>query len=136
MKKSTAVQLQKTPIKMKETAGRHQRAASVQCDSEAANSYASRAVGVRRAKPTDRAEPMQSRSPARSMSWVIEQDGLSLPSTTSDIAIASVRSKPETALLDVRAAQSPKRILRPLPIFPPRPSSRELPQMHKSNRRN
>lgn len=76
----------------------------MQCDSEAANSYASRDVGMRRAEPTDQVEPMQSRSPARSVSWVIEQDGLSLPSTTSDVAIASVRSKPETALLDVRAA--------------------------------
>jgi hypothetical protein len=105
MKKSTAVQLQKIPIKMKETAGGRQRAASAQCDNEAAsNSHASRAVVARRAKPTDRAEPMQSRSPARSISWVIEQDDLSLPSTTSDIAIASVKSKPETALLDVRAA--------------------------------
>jgi hypothetical protein len=104
MKNSAAVQLQKTPIKMKETAGLRQRAASVQCDSEVADSHASRAVGVRRAEPTDRAEPMQSRSPARSMSWVIEQDGLSLPSTASDIAIGSIRSKPETALLDVRAA--------------------------------
>jgi hypothetical protein len=115
MKKSTAVQLQKTPIKMKETARRCQRAASVQCDSEAANSYASRAVGMRRTKPTDRAEPMQSRSPARSMSWVIEQDGLSLPSTTSDIAMASVRSKPETALLDVRAAAWSKNLKNDLP---------------------
>ena len=89
---------------MKETAQLRKRAASAQCDSEAANSYASRAVRVRRTEPTDRAEPMQSRSPARSISWVIEQDGLSLPSTTSDIAIASIRSKSETALLDVRAA--------------------------------
>ena len=106
MKKSTTVQLQKTPNKMKEAARRCQRAASVQCDSEVANSneLESRAVDVRRVKPTNQAEPMQSRSPARSMSWVIEQDGLSLPSTTSDIAIASVRSKPETALLNVRAA--------------------------------
>ena len=115
MKKSTAVQLQKTPIKMKETAGRRQRAASVRCDSEAANSYANKTVGVGRAKPTDRAEPIQSRSPARSMSWVIEQDGLSLPSTTSDIAIASVRSKPETALLDVRAAAWSKILKNDLP---------------------
>ena len=115
MKKSAAVQLQKTPIKMKETAGLRQRAASVLCDSEAADSHASRAVGVRRAEPTDRAEPMQSRSPARSMSWVIEHDGLSLPSTTSDIAIASIRSKPETALLDVRAAAWSKIIKNDLP---------------------
>jgi len=85
----------------------------VQCDSEAANSHASR--GVRRAKPADRAEPMQSRSPARSISWVIEQDGLSLPSTTSDITIASVRSKPETALLDVRAAAWSKVLKNDLP---------------------
>jgi hypothetical protein len=76
----------------------------VQCDSETANSYASRAVGVQKAKSTDPAEPMASRSPAHSISWVIEQDGYSLPSTTSDLAIASVRSKPETAHLDVRAA--------------------------------
>ena len=49
------------------------------------------------------------------MSWVIEQDGLSLPSTTSDIAMASVRSKPETALLDVRAAAWGKIIKDDLP---------------------
>ncbi len=104
MKKAAAVQLQKTPIKMKETAGRRQRADSVQCDSEGANSHESRAIGVRRAKPADQNEPIQSKSPARSPSWVIEQDGFSLPSTTSDVAIASVRSKPETGLLDVRAA--------------------------------
>ena len=115
MKKSAAVQLQKTPIKIKETAGRRQRAASVQCDSETANSYASRAVSVRKGKPADPAEPMQSRSPARSMSWVIEQDGLSLPSTTSDVAIASVKSKPDTALLDVRAAAWSKILTNDLP---------------------
>jgi hypothetical protein len=76
----------------------------MQCDSETANSSASRVVGMRRSKQTDQDEPMESRSPARSMSWVIEQDGLSLPSTTSDVAVASEKSKPETALLDVRAA--------------------------------
>ncbi|KAI0285063.1 hypothetical protein BGY98DRAFT_1173700 [Russula aff. rugulosa BPL654] len=86
MKKSTAVQLQKTPIKMKETAGRRQLAASVRCDSEAANSYASKTVG-------------------RSQ----------LAYTTSDIAIASVRSKPETALLDVRAAAWSKILKNDLP---------------------
>jgi len=58
MKKAAAVQLQKTPIKMKETAGRRQRADSVQCDSEGANSHASRAIGVRRAKPADQNEPI------------------------------------------------------------------------------
>ena len=115
MKKSTAVQFHKTPIKMKETAGVAQRAASVQCDSEAANSHASRTVCVWGGKPTDRAEPMRSRSPVRSISWVIEQDGLSLPSTTSDIAIASVKSKPETALLDVRATAWSKILKNDLP---------------------
>jgi hypothetical protein len=104
MKKSAAAQPQKTPIKTKGTAERYQRAASMQCDSETANSYAGSVVGVRGAKPTDQVEPMQSKSPARSITWVIEEDGFSLPSTTSDIAIASVKSKPETALLDVRAA--------------------------------
>jgi hypothetical protein len=116
MKKSATIQFQKTPIKMKEVSGRRQCAASVQCDSEAANSYASKAVGVPRAKPTDQAEPMRSKSPARSMSWVIEQDDLSLPSTTSDIAIASVRSKPETALLDVRATAWSKILKDDLPV--------------------
>ena len=110
MKKSAAVQLQNTPIKTRESSGRRQRAASEQRDSEA------RAAGVRVAKPTDRAEPMQSRSPARSMSWIIEQDGLSLPSTTSDVAIASVRSKQETALLDVRAAAWSKILKNDLPV--------------------
>jgi hypothetical protein len=104
MKKSAATQLEKTSFKMKGTTGRCQRAASMQCDSETANSHVSRAVDVQGAKPTDQAEPMQSKSPARSISWDIEQDGLSLPSTASDIAIASVKSKPETALLDVRDA--------------------------------
>ena len=113
MKKSTADQPHKTP--MMETTGQRQRAASVQGDSEVVNSYASKAVGVRRANPTDRTEPMPLRSPARSMSWVIEQDGLSLPSTTSDIAVASARSKPETALLDVRAAAWSKILKNDLP---------------------
>lgn len=103
MKKSAAAQLKKTPIKIKGT-GRCQRATSMQCDSDTANSYTSRTVDMREAMPTDQAEPMQSRSPARSISWVIEQDDLSLPSTTSDVAVASTKSKPETALLDVRAA--------------------------------
>jgi hypothetical protein len=114
MKNSAAAQLKKTPIKMKGTTGRCQRAASMQCDSETANSY-SRAVDVPGAKPTDQAEPMQSRSPARSISWVIEQDNLSLPSTTSDVAVASVKSKPETALLDVRAAAWSKILKNSLP---------------------
>jgi hypothetical protein len=48
--------------------------------------------------------PMKLGSPARSASWVIEQENVSLPSTTSDVAVASVKSKPETALLDIRAA--------------------------------
>ena len=109
MKKSAAVQLQNTPVETRESAGRRQRAASEQCDNDA------RAADVRRAEPTDRAVPMQSRSPARSVSWIIEQDGLSLPSTTSDIAIASVRSKQETALLDVRAAAWSKIIKNDLP---------------------
>ncbi len=47
---------------------------------------------------------MELRSPARSTSWVIEHDNISLPSTTSDVALASVKSKPKTALLDIRAA--------------------------------
>ena len=122
MKKSTTVQFQKTPTRIKETAGRRQ-SASVQCDSEVANSYVSGAVGVARARPTDRVEPMRSISPARSKSWVIEQDGLSLPSTTSDIAITSVRSKQETALLDVRAAAWSKILKNDIPGEKAEPTS-------------
>ncbi|KAH9999449.1 hypothetical protein BJV77DRAFT_959334 [Russula vinacea] len=105
MKKSTGTHLQKkTPIKMKGAVGRCHSAASMQSDSDTANSVTSRIVGMRGAKQTDRHEPMESRSPAQSISWAIERDGLSLPSTTSDVAVASVKSKSETALLDVRAA--------------------------------
>ena len=100
---------------MKGAAGRCHSAASMQCDSETADSIASRIVGTRGAKQTDQDEPMESRSPARSVSWVIEQDGLSLPSTTSDVAVASVKSKPETALLDVRAAAWSKILKNDLP---------------------
>ena len=89
---------------MKGAVGRCHSAASMQSDSDTANSVTSRIVGMRGAKQTDQHEPMESRSPARSISWAIERDGLSLPSTTSDVAVASVKSKSETALLDVRAA--------------------------------
>jgi hypothetical protein len=41
-------------------------------------------------------------SSVRSASWAIEKDDRSLPSTSSEIAIVSVRSKTETAFLDVR----------------------------------
>jgi hypothetical protein len=43
-----------------------------------------------------------SRSSVQSATWAIERDGCSLPSTSSEIAIGSVKSKTETAFLDVR----------------------------------
>lgn len=104
MKKSAAVQTREIPMKMKRTIRRYQPVATTQCDSEVANSNTSRAASGQGTKPTDQAEPMNAKSRARSESWVIEQDGFSLPSTTSDVSIASVKSKPETAFLDVRAA--------------------------------
>jgi len=100
MERSSAVQLRKTPIKIKGTIGRYPPAASSQYDNEMTDSHASRSVPERDAKPGDgsAAGSTKLRSPARSASWAIEHDGVSLPSTTS------AKSKPETALLDVRAA--------------------------------
>ena len=71
-----------------------------------ANSHASKADCASGTKPNGDSEvvSMKSGSLARSASWVIEQENVSLPSTTSDVAVASVKSKPETALLDIRAA--------------------------------
>ncbi|KAI0002963.1 hypothetical protein BJV74DRAFT_563075 [Russula compacta] len=103
IKKSAAVQTRETPMKMKRTIRRYRPVASTQCDSEVANTDTSRAASGQRTKPTNQAEPMNSKSRARSEAWVIEQDGFSLPSTISEVSIASVKSKPETALLDVRA---------------------------------
>ena len=51
---------------------------------------------------TPLAKPGKSRSSVQSASWAIEKDGCSLPSTSSEIAIVSVKSKTETAFLDVR----------------------------------
>ena len=45
------------------------------------------------------------RSLVQSGSWVIEKDGCSLPSTSSEIDIVSVKSKTETAFIDVRNAR-------------------------------
>ena len=100
MGRSSAVQLRKTPIRIKGTIERYPPAASSQCDNEMTNSHASRSVHERDAKPDDCSAAMTKkvRSPARSVSWAIEHDEISLPSTIS------VKSKPETALLDIRAA--------------------------------
>ncbi|KAH9963210.1 hypothetical protein BC827DRAFT_150019 [Russula dissimulans] len=68
------------------------------------NCNTSKVVDGKGAKSTNQTKLKKSRSPPRSESWVIEQDGFSLPSTASDVAIASVRSKPGTALVDIRAA--------------------------------
>jgi hypothetical protein len=68
-----------------------------------ANSHASKADCGSGTKPNGDSEVVSIKS-ARSASWVIEQENVSLPSTTSDVTVASVKSKPETALLDIRAA--------------------------------
>jgi hypothetical protein len=57
------------------------------------------------AELTQLAKPGKSRSSVQSGSWAIEKDGCSLPSTSSEIAIVSVKSKTETAFLDVRNAR-------------------------------
>ncbi|KAI9510469.1 hypothetical protein F5148DRAFT_1179618 [Russula earlei] len=97
-KKLTTAMTRNTPIKLRGTIGRSQ------CESEMNDGSTSPPVDGEGVKSTDMAKPKKSRSPARSASWVIEQDGCSLPSTTTDIAIACVKSKPGTALLDVRTA--------------------------------
>ena len=91
------------------------------------NSHASRSVSERDAKPGDgsAAGSTKLRSPARSASWAIEHDGVSLPSVTS------AKSKPETALLDVRSAAW-SRILKS--DFHEEKKSPSLPKHHKNPR--
>ena len=100
MGRSSVIQLRRTPIRIKGTIERHPPAASSQCDNEMTNSHASRSVHERDAKPDGCSVAMLTkvRSPARSASWAIEHDEISLPSTTS------VKSKAKSALLDIRAA--------------------------------
>jgi hypothetical protein len=97
-KKSPAVQLRKTPIKIRGTKGRSQSAIA-RCDSEAVGSDSDSRSEANRTPAPDSA---QLRSPAQSASWVIEQDGCSLPSTSSDVSILSTKSKARSAFLDVR----------------------------------
>ncbi|KAI9448330.1 hypothetical protein H4582DRAFT_80991 [Lactarius indigo] len=96
-KKPSAVQLRRTPINIKGTTSRRQPPIHTQCENEDMGNSARSKTG---AKLTPLARP---RSSVQSISWVIEKDG-SLPSTSSDIAIVSAKSKSETAVLDVRNA--------------------------------
>jgi len=121
MERSNAVQLRKTPIRIKGTIERHPPAASSQYDNEATASHASRSLREMDAKLSDGSAVVltKSRSPVRSASWAIEHDEVSLPSTTS------IKSKPETALLDVRAAAWSRILKSDLhdekALFPPAP---------------
>ncbi|KAI0301830.1 hypothetical protein B0F90DRAFT_252374 [Multifurca ochricompacta] len=99
--KSSAVQLRSTPIRIKGTIRRDRPPASSQCASEDVGSDRNTRRSARRTPPT---EPGKPRSPAQSASWIIEKDGCSLPSTSSEVAIASAKSKTETPFLDVRNA--------------------------------
>jgi hypothetical protein len=75
--------------------------AARRCDSEAVGSdTGSRCEDDQDPPP----KPTNSRSPARSAPWVIEQDGCSLPSTSSDVSVPSAKSNAKTAFLDVRTA--------------------------------
>ncbi|KAI0254264.1 hypothetical protein BJV78DRAFT_1186629 [Lactifluus subvellereus] len=96
-----AVQVRTNPIKIRGTKGRRQ-SATPRCDSE--EETGSDTESRHEAKWTPPPEPTQSRSPAQSACWVIEQDGCSLPSTSSDVSVPSAKSKAETAFLDVRTA--------------------------------
>ncbi|KAI9466722.1 hypothetical protein BJY52DRAFT_1233914 [Lactarius psammicola] len=99
-KESSAIQLRRTPIKIKGTISRRQPSIHTQCNNEEMGSNSCSKTG---AKPTPVAKPGNRGSPVQSVSWVIERDG-SLPSTSSEIAIVSAKSKTETAVLDVRTA--------------------------------
>ena len=99
LKRSSAVQLRKTPIKIKGTIRRQQPSIHTQRDEEEMGRSACRKTG---AEFTPLAKQGKSRSSVQSASWAIEEDGCSLPSTSSEIAIVSVKSKTETAFLDVR----------------------------------
>ncbi|KAH9062051.1 hypothetical protein EDB87DRAFT_1576117 [Lactarius vividus] len=96
-KRSSAVQLRRTPIKIKGTISRRQPSIHVQCENKEMCGSAHRKTG---AKLTPRAKPGLS---AQSVSWIIEKDS-SLPSTSSEIATVSAKSKTETAVLDIRNA--------------------------------
>lgn len=100
LKRSSAVQLRRNPIKIKGTISRQQPSIHSQCDNEEMGSSARSKTG---AKLTPLAKPGKPGSSLQSVSWVIEKDG-SLPSTSSEIAIVSAKSKTETAFLDVRTA--------------------------------
>ncbi|KAH9077474.1 hypothetical protein EDB83DRAFT_2350247 [Lactarius deliciosus] len=99
-KRSSAVQLRRTPIKIKGTINRRQPSINTQCENEEMGGSARSKTGARL---TPRAKPGKPGPSAQSVSWIIEKDS-SLPSTSSEIAIVSAKSKTETAVLDVRNA--------------------------------
>lgn len=103
LKRLSAVQLRKTPIKIRGTVNINRRRPSIHthCDDKEMGTSACSKTG---AELTPLAKPGKSRSSIQSVSWAIEKD-CSLPSTSSEIAIASVKSKTETAFLDVRTAR-------------------------------
>ena len=103
LRRPSAVQLRKTPIKIKGTINRQQSPIRTQCDYEEIGGHAAR--GKTGAEIIPLAKPGKSSSSVQSTSWVIEKDGCSLPSTSSEIAIVSAKSKTETVLLDVRNAR-------------------------------
>jgi hypothetical protein len=94
----SAVQLRKAPIKVKGTIHQQQPSILSQCEVEMSRSARSKTG----AEFTPLAKRGKSRSSVQSASWAIEKDDRSLPSTSSEIAVVSVKSKTETAFLDVR----------------------------------
>ncbi|KAH8999405.1 hypothetical protein EDB92DRAFT_962793 [Lactarius akahatsu] len=99
-KRSSTVQLRRTPIKIKGTLNRRQPSIHTQCENEEMGGSARSKTG---AKLTPQAKLGKPGPSAQSVSWIIEKDS-SLPSTSSEIAIISAKSKTETAVLDVRNA--------------------------------
>ena len=126
MKRLSAVQLRQTPIKMKRTIHRQQPSILTQCDEEMGRSTRSK-TGT---KFTPLAKRGKSRSSVQSASWAIEKDDCSLPSTSSEIAIVSAKSKTETAFLDVRTTAWGKVLKDNLPntkrLSPPKSSKGPL----------
>ncbi|KAH9007117.1 hypothetical protein EDB86DRAFT_55783 [Lactarius hatsudake] len=91
-KRSSAVQLRRAPIKIKGTINRRQPSI-----------HGGSARSTTGARHSPRAKPGKPGPSVQSVSWIIEKDS-SLPSTSSEIAIVSAKSKTETAVLDVRNA--------------------------------
>ncbi|KAH9045708.1 hypothetical protein EDB85DRAFT_1908035 [Lactarius pseudohatsudake] len=94
-------------VKAKQPAEHASRSEHSDTMSSKSTSHESSLSGCARSKTgarlTPRTKPGKPGPSAQSVSWIIEKDS-SLPSTSSEIAIVSTKSKTETAVLDVRNA--------------------------------